>query len=66
MGSAGIDTAPAITVTIAMTMATIGRRMKKFDTSYRLAFEVSAFAVSALAVSAFGVTILTASPGRAR
>src|SRR4051794_33239162 len=33
IGSAWIDTSPATTVTMAMTMATIGRPMKKRDTS---------------------------------
>src|SRR5580704_13403097 len=41
MGKRAIDTVPTITVSIAITMATIGRLIKKFDTVVSFVFERS-------------------------
>src|SRR5271155_5536709 len=42
IGSPSSDTMPRITVKMAMTIATIGRRMKKFDTALSFQFFVAA------------------------
>src|SRR5881628_10802 len=54
MGRRESETAPTITVTIEITIATMGRRMKKFPMSYLEAAGVGAGAGTVLAAAGVG------------
>src|ERR1700737_2155193 len=61
VGSVSIDTAPTITVRIAMTMATIGLRIKNLDIDY---LPAALGACHAKADCAFTICGLTDAPSR--